>query len=406
MRILSINIYFGEGSTGKILEDIHTRLERDAHESYIVYGLGTKRPSQFGKFYKTTSDFLAQQYRRIARLDGLKYNTAFFETKRLIKHIQQINPDIVHLHCLNCGYIEPYLLLRWLGKHNYKVLVTHHADVTITANCEHAFDCQLWKTGCKFNCANLKKEDSYKFFTLSGLSWKQMFNAFNKIHNLYATGVSEWMADRVKQSPFFHNRECRVIENGLDTSTFHFDPKNINIIIEDVHKTNRKVVLHVTPSLKHPLKGGKFIFELARRLDNVVFIIVGTRDEKILNIPSNVILIPHTDSKKELASYYQASDVTLLTSKKESFSMVTAESQCCGTPVVGFKAGAPETIAIQEYSEFVDYGDINTLEKTIKKWLSRRINKEDLSSQAILKFDAEIMYQKYLSFYNHILGNN
>lgn len=406
MRILSINIYYGEGSTGKILEDIHTRLERDGHESYIVYGLGTKRLSQNGKFYKTTSNFLAQQYRRIARLDGLKYNIAFFETKKLIKHIQQINPDIVHLHCLNCGYIEPYLLLRWLGRHNYKVLVTHHADVTITANCEHALNCQLWKTGCKFNCENLKKEDSYKLFALTGLSWKQMFNAFKKIHNLYATGVSEWMTDRVKQSPFFHNRECRVIENGLDTSTFRFDSKNFNKIIEDIHKTNKKVVLHVTPSLKHPLKGGKYVFELARRLDDVVFIIVGTRDEKILNIPSNVILIPHTDSKNELASYYQASDITLLTSKKESFSMVTAESQCCGTPVIGFKAGAPETIAIQEYSEFVDYGDINTLEKTIKKWLSRRINKEDLSSQAILKFDAEIMYQKYLSFYNHILGNN
>lgn len=406
MRILSINIYYGEGSTGKILEDIHTRLERDGHESYIVYGLGTKRLSQHGKFYKTTSDFLAQQYRRIARLDGLKYNTAFFETKKLIKHIQQINPDIIHLHCLNCGYIEPYLLLRWLGRHNYKVLVTHHADVTITANCEHSLNCQLWKTGCKFNCENLKKEDSYKIFALSELSWKQMFNAFNKVHNLYATGVSEWMTDRVKQSPFFHNHECRVIENGLDTSTFHFDPKNINKIIEEVHKTSRKVVLHVTPSLKHPLKGGKFIFELARRLDNVVFIIVGTRDEKILNIPSNVILIPHTDSKKELASYYQASDVTLLTSKKESFSMVTAESQCCGTPVVGFKAGAPETIAIQEYSEFVDYGDINILEQTVYKWISKGINKEDLSSKAIQKFDAEIMYQKYLSFYNHIIENN
>lgn len=406
MRILSINIYYGEGSTGKILEDIHTRLERDGHESYIVYGLGTKRLSQHGKFYKTTSDFLAQQYRRIARLDGLKYNTAFFETKKLIKHIQQINPDIIHLHCLNCGYIEPYLLLRWLGRHNYKVLVTHHADVTITANCEHSLNCQLWKTGCKFNCENLKKEDSYKLFALSELSWKQMFNAFNKVHNLYATGVSEWMTDRVKQSPFFHNHECRVIENGLDTSTFHFDPKNINKIIEEVHKTSRKVVLHVTPSLKHPLKGGKFIFELARRLDNVVFIIVGTRDEKILNIPSNVILIPHTDSKKELASYYQASDVTLLTSKKESFSMVTAESQCCGTPVVGFKAGAPETIAIQEYSEFVDYGDINILEQTVYKWISKGINKEDLSSKAIQKFDAEIMYQKYLSFYNHIIENN
>lgn len=41
--------------------------------------------------------------------------------------------------------------------------------------------------------------------------------------------------------------------------------------------------------------------------------------------------------------------------------MVTAESLCCGTPVVGFKAGAPEQIAIKEFSEFVEYGDLNSL---------------------------------------------
>lgn len=62
-----------------------------------------------------------------------------------------------------------------------------------------------------------------------------------------------------------------------------------------------------------------------------------------------------------LAKYYSMADVTLLTSKKETFSMVTAESLCCGTPVVGFKAGAPEQIAIKEFSEFVEYGDLNSL---------------------------------------------
>ncbi len=34
--------------------------------------------------------------------------------------------------------------------------------------------------------------------------------------------------------------------------------------------------------------------------------------------------------------------------------MVTAESLCCGTPVVGFTAGGPESIAIDAFSNFVE----------------------------------------------------
>lgn len=402
MKILSINIYFGEGSTGRILEDIHTRLERDGHESFIVYGVGKDRPSENGKFYKTLSNFKAQQYRRLARLDGLRYNTAFFETLKLLRHISRVDPDIVHLHCLNHGYIEPFLLLKWLGKHNFKVIVTHHADITITANCEHAYDCELWKTGCSFSCKSLKKEDSYKFIALSRLSWKQMRDSFSKVQKLYATGVSKWMTDRVKQSPFFVKRECKIIENGLDVSYFNFNPTNRNKIIDEIHACGKKAVLYVTPSLLQPIKGGRYVFDLASRLPNVVFVIVGVKDEVISNIPANLILVHHIESKKKMASYYQAADLTLLTSKRESFSMVTAESQCCGTPVIGFKAGAPETIAIKDYSEFVEYADIDSLENSIKRWLQMEINKQDLSSKAIIKFDAEGMYQKYLAFYKSI----
>lgn len=402
MRILSINTVFSDGSTGKLLEDIHTRLERDGHESYIVYGLGKDITSDNGRFYRTTSNFSAQQYRRIARFDGLKYNTAYFETLKLLKHIAKIKPDIVHIHCLNCGYVEPFVLLRWLGKHGYPVLVTHHADVTITANCDHAYNCELWKTGCKFNCKQLKNEDSYKLAALARLSWIQMRNAFSKITNLYATGVSKWMLERVMQSPFFMGSECRLVENGIDTSIFRYSEDCTNEMMDNCHAKGSKIILHVTPSLLQPIKGGKFIFELAQRIKDALFIIVGSRGERIDDIPDNVIIVPHIDSKQELASYYQKADLVLLTSKKESFSMVTAESQCCGTPVIGFKAGAPETIAIKEYSEFVEYSNIDSLEQTVIKWLSKTIDKEDLSSKAILKFDAEIMYQKYLAFYKSI----
>ena len=94
--------------------------------------------------------------------------------------------------------------------------------------------------------------------------------------------------------------------------------------------------------------------------------------------------------------------MTLLLSFRESFSMVTAESLCCGTPVVGFKAGAPETISILEYSEFVDYGDTDTLKNVLYKWLAIDINMDAVSKIAVLRYDAERMYEGYLNYYGHI----
>lgn len=49
--------------------------------------------------------------------------------------------------------------------------------------------------------------------------------------------------------------------------------------------------------------------------------------------------------------------------------MICAESLSCGTPVVGFTAGALEQISLKEYSEFLDNGDTDGMFKVINKYL-------------------------------------
>lgn len=67
-----------------------------------------------------------------------------------------------------------------------------------------------------------------------------------------------------------------------------------------------------------------------------------------------------------LAAWYSAADAALLTSHRETFSLVTAESLCCGTPVVGFRAGGPESIAPPSCCKFVEYGDLDALEPALR----------------------------------------
>lgn len=353
MKILQVNIFYDEGSTGKIVSDIHKRLLRDGHESYVVFGRGNHQVDEDIKhLYRTTTTRRSELYRKISRITGLRYNTAYCETKKLIRYVDRIRPDLVHLHCMNCAYVNPFVLLKYLGENDYPVLVTHHADVTITANCDHAFECDRWKTGCGRCPTNISEKRSF-FFDCTHISWVQMQRAFSHVKRLYANGVSDWMTNRVRQSPFFGNSECRTILNGLDTKSFQYRP-NASYLREKLGIGEKeRIILHVTPNFSAPLKGGRYVIEMAKMMPEVKFVIVGIKDFEKTNLPPNVIAINHTDSKEQLSEFYSIADVTLLTSYRESFSMVTAESLCCGTPVVGFKAGAPETIAIPECSEFV-----------------------------------------------------
>ena len=83
--------------------------------------------------------------------------------------------------------------------------------------------------------------------------------------------------------------------------------------------------------------------------------------------------------------------------------MVTAESLCCGTPVVGFKAGAPEMITIDKYSSFVDQGDLDALERELRGWL-QGMRPRQLAVDACEKYAKEIMCQHYSKVYHDILS--
>ena len=116
-----------------------------------------------------------------------------------------------------------------------------------------------------------------------------------------------------------------------------------------------------------------------------------------------MIMLGKITDQNELAEYYSLANVTVLTSKRETFSMVTAESLCCGTPVIGFKAGGPEYIAIPEYSEFVEHSNVELLYNTILKWISNPVDKVAISEKAREKYSKETMCKNYIKIYNELI---
>jgi len=402
MKILQINCVYCIGSTGKIVYDIHSELQKQGIESVVCYGRGLKVDEP--NVYKTCSEPYSKFNNMLTRFTGLMYGGCRLSTQRLINVIKREKPDVVHLHCLNGYFVNIYQLINYLKSSGIKTVLTLHAEFMHTANCGHALDCDKWMTGCG-NCPRLRKETKSILFDCTHKSWIKMKNAFDGFdENLIVASVSPWLMERAKLSPILADKHHCVVFNGVDTDVFHsYDAMELK---KKHNITNEKVIFHATAGFnsdpKH-IKGGYYVLELAKRLlkenINAKIIVAGNYDATIVP-PKNLIFLGIVTDQKLMAQYYSMADVTLITSKKETFSMPVAESLCCGTPIVGFMAGAPEQIALPEYSGFVEYGDIDGLVTLVCKYLESSKKCSDVcENKSRDVFSKEVMCNEYCNLY-------
>ncbi|MFP5114106.1 glycosyltransferase [Bacillaceae bacterium C204] len=405
MKILQVNVVYKNGSTGKIVHDIHNVLKEKGVESIVCYGRGQRLddPDE----YKTSSELLAKINNIKSRFTGLQYNGSFLATIKLIRIIKKEQPDIVHLHCLNGFFVNIYQLIEYLKKSGIRTILTLHAEFMYTGGCGHAFECEKWKTGCG-NCPQITKEMHSYFFDRTHTAWRKMklaFDGFNE--NLIITSVSPWLEERARQSVILGNKKHCTILNGIDTVNI-FHPCDFDNIKGHLNLTDEKILLHVTANFSSEIKGGKYIREIAERLkdENIKIIVVGNTDKR-LKLPDNIIDVGRIDDQQELAAYYSMADLTIISSKRETFSMICAESLACGTPVVGFKAGAPEQISLPEYSEFVGYGDLDSLERIVREWIERKSAVDNLIiEKAQGNYSKEKMCMDYLTLYKELVNKS
>jgi glycosyltransferase involved in cell wall biosynthesis len=402
MKILQINCVYKQGSTGKIVYDLHSELKRHGIESVVCYGRGA-RVREPG-VYKTCGELYSKLNNLLSRFTGMMYGGCFFSTRKLIGIIKKERPDVVHLHCLNGYFVNIYRLLEFLKDSGIKTVLTLHAEFMHTGNCGHALDCERWLTGCG-KCPRLRKETKSLIFDRTHSSWGKMYRAFAGFEKLTVASVSPWLMERARLSPILSGKMHAVVLNGVDTGIFH--PYDNGALREKHGLKNEKAIFHATAYFSadpNHIKGGYYVLELAKMLlaENVRFFVAGACDPSIVP-PENVTLLGRVSDQALLARYYSMADVTLLTSRKETFSMICAESLCCGTPVAGFKAGGPESIAMPEYSEFVEYGDLASLFNEINDILNNRsFSKFEAAKTAAVCYSKAAMTNKYITLYEGV----
>ncbi len=407
MKILQVNCVYKNGSTGKIVYDTHTQLLAQGYDSIVCYGRGAlvREPN----VYKTCGEFYSHINHFWANATGVMYGGCFFSTNRLISIIKKEKPDIVHLHCINGYFVNIYRLVNWLKKKHIKTVLTLHAEFMYTGGCGHSIDCNQWSThtGCGHSkCPRLRSDIGSWFFDRTPTMWKQMKDAFEGFDDdLVVTSVSPWLKSRAEVSPILAGKPHCVVMNGLDVGIFHpYSSAETTELKKQLHIGSEQVIFHATASFSddpNHIKGGYYLIELAKRMPDVTFVVAGPVREGI-QVPDNMRLLGRISDQTKLAQLYAMADLTVLTSQKETFSMVTAESLCCGTPVVGFQAGGPEQIAIPEYSQFLPYGDIAALYNALMQWINKKIQFSDLSPKAQEKYSITAMSRGYQNVYRKL----
>lgn len=398
MKVLQINCVYAKGSTGKITEVLHHGFKRHGIESVVYYGRGEKIKEE--GVHKCTPEWYAHMNHLVSKITGIMYAGCYLSTKYLISKIEKEQPDIVHLQCINGYFVNIYRLLRYLKGKDIPIVLTLHAEFMYTGGCGYALECEEWKKtpGCG-KCPRWKTETEGIFRDRTSAMWSGMFQSIKQMDNLYVVSVSPWLMQRAQQSSIMSNKRHSVIFNGANTDIFH-KYSEIN--------NDEKIVFHASPNFNDDpqhIKGGWYVLELAKRMKNVQFIIAGPYNISS-EIPSNVKLLGRVSNQEQLAKYYSMADVTVLTSKCETFSMVCAESLLCGTPVVGFLSGAPERIALEDFSEFVKYGDLQALEGAVQKYLDMT-KPTDIERMAKDYYSEEKMIKNYMDLYKKIgMDNN
>ena len=341
MKILQINAVYNISSTGRIVTELHSALLEKEIDSFVAYSKTNKLDD--ANLYQIGSLFDTKLHALLSRITGKQGYFSNFATKRLLKYIDSINPDVIHLGNLHGNFINLPMLLNYIAENDIPTVITLHDCWFFTGKCCHytADNCWKWQTQCD-KCPIIEKYNKSWFFDRTQRMFDDKKELFGKINNLAVIGVSDWLTNDAKKAPVFEKAKLiRRIYNWIDLNIFY--PRETDELRKELNLSGEFVLMSVSHKWCAE-KGLIKVVDLARKMPHIKFVLVGRIVDEI-DLPSNIISVGEVKSAEKMAEYYSIADAMLYLSIQETFGKVTAESIASGTPVIGYNSTAtPELI--------------------------------------------------------------
>ena len=317
----------------------------------------------------------------------------------MVQWIENIKPDIIHLHNIHGDWINLKILFSYIKEKKIPVVWTLHDCWSFTGRCSHfeVNDCKKWKTGC-YKCKNKKVYPITYFFDFSKKLWKEKKELFNEL-NCHIVVPSKWLGQYVKDS-FLGQYPIYVIHNGIDTNIYH----HIDDKCEYIDKNQKKIILGVANSWSKR-KGFEDFIKLAKKLDSNIYqiVMVGLNDEQMKKIPKNIIGIKRTTNQYELVKLYSSADIFVNPTYQDNYPTTNLEAVACGTLAITYNTGgSPESMISQDC--ILEKGDITGLYNMIVSVCNNKpYTHKFLQNYAKNKFDKTIVFQEYIKVYKKIM---
>ena len=390
-KLFQINICSNILSTGKICEDIAKVVISHGYESYIAYGRmakpGVSNEIRIGSKIETYEHYAEHC---LFDREGLASRRA---TKRLIQAIDNIKPDIIHMHNIHDHYLNYPLLFRYLAMINTPVVWTQHDCWAFTGGCMY-FDmsgCEQWKSGC-LNC----KENRSLFGNKAAYQFKTKKALLRNIKNLTFVPVSDWLHGLLKQS-VQNSRPIVTIHNGVDLTKFRPLYKTYN------YMSSKFKILGVA-AIWDARKGFADFVELRSKLsEDYEITLVGLTSKQISSLPKGIKGIQRTQNVEELVQLYSDANVFLNPTYSDNFPTTNIEALACGTPVITYRTGGSPEAIDKKTGVVVEQGDINGLAVAIHKMKEYPLSPADCRKRAEESFDKDKCFEKYVELYEKLI---
>ena len=329
MKIAEISA-FANYSVGNIMKDIQSYFLKEGHECMIFYA--REKVINQGLLLKYGNDVVIKINALMARFLDNDGFFDFYDTKKLIKYLNEYDPDIIHIHCLHGYHINVRKLFSFFEKKGKKIVWTMHDAWAFTGHCCYYKEkqCYKWKFFCH-NCPNINSYPKSLFLDRTKtnfLAKKKIFNSINKA-NMLIVSPSKWMNDNISES-FLKEYRHIIINNGVSTSLF-----------KDYKKTRSKTLLAVA-SVWDARKNLEYVLSIAKNIGDWNIIIVGKVNRqqlKKINKIKNIRYIKRTKDRNELVKLYNESSIFINPTLDENFPTVNIEAQLCGLKVLSFDTG-------------------------------------------------------------------
>lgn len=331
--------------------------------------------------------------------------------------------DVVCLNWVNQGMLSLKGVKR-IASMGKPIVWTMHDMWNSTGVCHHAGECVSFGSACD-HCELIGRGKAAKV-------WQNKFKLYSDV-GIHFVAVSNWLAQRCRQSALMKDVDLRVIPNAFPIDDFNKRPS---------HDPGDKLkIIMGAARLDDPIKGFPILIKTLRlladtetslknRLELVTF--GSIRDTELFR----QIAISHThlgviNDVEQIKEVYRRGDIVISTSLYETLPGTLIEGQAHGCLPVAFNRGGQSDIIDHEVNgylaEFDD--DIEMAARKILKGITWAVKKIDsakcgevtakgdecgvtppynisqITHQSVMqKFSAQAVAQKYIKLFNEILS--